>query len=118
VIRSPRSKGKADLVLRALVWLEEGHDSGKALASVRQTASQDHRRLALYLTLLHRVGQITRHAACRCLRQDWPRCRWALERHQPPQEEVTEWARLVHDALVVMEQQRRAATMRACRRPC
>lgn len=112
-----QSATRADLVLRAIAWLDMGHWNGRAMTGLKSKCHEDSDHLALIVVLLVRLGGLNTSAACRCLNQPRERCRWALAQHHPSQDTVTEWARLIHEALLAMERMRGRETMRSCRRP-
>lgn len=114
-----RSAGKADLVLRALVWLEVGRTTTYAYGSLRQHAANDRRRRALYSAILHRVARLNPRGVAEALGVSEYLAAKAIASDLVPQDEVTEWARLVHEALrqfKVMESRARAETIPAWRR--
>lgn len=114
-----RVAGKADLVLRALVWLEVGRTTAYAYGSLRQNAARDRRRRALYATLLHRLGRLNLRGVAEALQISEYLAGKAIALDAIPQDEVTEWARLVHDAirqLEVMESRARGETIPPWRR--
>lgn len=114
-----RLAGKADLVLQALVWLEVGRTTTYAYGSLRQNAARDRRRRALYATLLHRLGRLNLRGVAEALQISEYLAGKAIALDAIPQDEVTEWARLVHDAirqLEVMESRARGETIPPWRR--
>lgn len=114
-----RSAGRADVVLRALVWLEVGRTTSYAYGSLRQNAKRDRQRLALYATLLHRLGRLNVRGVAEALQVSEDQLGEAIAMDAIPQDEVTEWARLVHDAirqLKVMELRARGETIPSWRR--
>jgi hypothetical protein len=98
-----RVAGKADLVLRALVWLEVGRTTAYAYGSLRQNAARDRRRRALYATLLHRLGRLNVRGVAEALQVSEYVASKAIAMDAIPQDEVTEWARLVAEALMQLE---------------
>jgi hypothetical protein len=113
---------RADLVIRAICWLEVGSFTPRSMATLHGRVCDQPDRLALYLVLVGRLAQVSVNDACGCLRQPVRRCAKALRFHQPSQDEVTEWAKLIHEALLVMprpktmESKRAGATIPAWRR--
>lgn len=112
-----QSTEKADVVLQAIAWLDMGHWNGRAMTGLKSRCHEDSDHLALIVVLLVRLGGLSVSAACRCLNQPRERCRWALATHEPSQETVTQWARLIHEAMLAMERMRRRETIHPCRRP-
>lgn len=114
-----RPSGKADLVLRALVWLEVGRTTTHAYRNLRQIAARDRRRRALYVTILHRVGMLNARGVAEALQVSEYLSAKGIASDAIPQDEVTEWARLVHETvrqLEVMESRARGETIPAWRR--
>jgi hypothetical protein len=111
-----RVAGRADLVMRTIAWLELGSWTPRAVATLRGQAADNPEQLALYVTLVRRLGRLSTCAACRCWGVERERCRWAITKHAPGQDEVTEWARLIHEAGLTMERERTAGRMPSWRR--
>jgi len=102
--------------MRTIAWLEVGHWTPRAVATMKLQAADNPEQLALFVTLVARLGQISTSGSCRCWGVERERCRWALRKHPPSQEQLTEWARLIHDAGLTMERERAAGRMPSWRR--